>query len=139
MVRPAHASDGLAAREVALSSVDATGGTYSAEQIERWRQSLSSRDFATTIEDTASFVALENDAVIGFANVIPREAGDGEIDLLHVSPYHQRMGVGRALVTALEARAGADAMFHLWADASLLAAPCWRVLATKLWSATSNL
>ena len=86
MVRPTDASDSLTVREVVLSSIAATGDTYSAEQIEVWRQGLSSRDFAATIEQTASFVAVENDTVIGFANLIPREQSDGELDLLHVSP-----------------------------------------------------
>jgi GNAT superfamily N-acetyltransferase len=66
---------------------------------------------------------VENNAIIGFANLISREEGDGELDLLHVSPDHHRMGVGKALVTVVEERACADSMFQLWADASLLAAP----------------
>jgi GNAT superfamily N-acetyltransferase len=123
IVRSADASDCLDAREVVLSSVDATSDTYSAEQIETWRQSLSSRDFAMIIEETSSFVAVENNVIIGFANLIPRGEGGGELDLLHVSPDHHRMGVGKALVTVVEERACADSMFQLWADASLLAAP----------------
>jgi N-acetylglutamate synthase-like GNAT family acetyltransferase len=123
MVRPANASDNLAVREVVLSSVDATGDTYSAQQIEIWRQSLWSRDFAATIEETASFVAVENNAVIGFANLIPRQEGNGELHLLYVNPDNHRMGVGRTLVAAVEEEARKSSMSKLWADASLLAAP----------------
>ena len=76
-----------------------------------------------TIEETYSFVAMEDGVVIGFANLITRQAGDGELVLLYVSANQHRMGVGRALVAVVERRAQVEAMSQLWADASLVAAP----------------
>jgi GNAT superfamily N-acetyltransferase len=76
-----------------------------------------------TIEETYSFVAVEDGVVIGFANLITRQYGDGELDLLYVSANHHRMGAGRALVAVVERRAELEALSQLWADASLLAAP----------------
>jgi putative acetyltransferase len=132
IVRPANSSDCSAAREVVLSSVDATSDTYSAEQIATWRHGLSSRDFVTTIEATSSFVALEDKAIIGFANLIPRKDGDGELDLLYVSADHRRMGVGKALVKVVEERARAESVLRVWVDASLLASPLFESLGYRV-------
>jgi GNAT superfamily N-acetyltransferase len=123
MVRPATYLDCGAVREVVLSSIDATGDTYSSEQMKAWRDALSSRDFATIIESGSSFVALEDDAVIGFANLISREEKDGEIDLLYVSAKFRRMGAGTALVSLVEEHARALSILQIGVDASLLASP----------------
>ena len=106
-----------------MSSVRSAGDLYSAEQVRSWLQGLSSRDYALLIEETSSFVALEDDVVIGYANLIPRGPGDGELALLYVRPDYHRQGCGRVLVEAVEREARAGSMRRLWVDASLLAAP----------------
>ena len=121
IVRPTSASDCLAVREVVLSSVDSSREVYTDAQVDMWRQSLSSKDFATTIEETFSFVAVRDNVVIGFANLITRQEREGELDLLYVGANHCRTGVGGALVAVVEREARAEAMTHVWADASLLA------------------
>jgi GNAT superfamily N-acetyltransferase len=44
------------------------------------------------------FVAERNGAIVGFAVVLPRTDGDGELDGLFVEPDIWRQGIGRALV-----------------------------------------
>jgi GNAT superfamily N-acetyltransferase len=56
---------------------------------------------AVPIEQIAAgrvFVAEREDAIIGFASVIPRDDGNAELDALFVDPPEWKRGIGRALV-----------------------------------------
>jgi N-acetylglutamate synthase-like GNAT family acetyltransferase len=132
MVRSATDLDCAAVREVVLSSVDASCDTYSFQQIEAWRNAVSSKDFAAVIEATSSFVALEDGAVIGFANLISRDDKNGEIDLLYVNAKFRRLGAGTALVHVVEKHARENSMSQLWADASLPASPLFERLGYRM-------
>jgi N-acetylglutamate synthase-like GNAT family acetyltransferase len=50
------------------------------------------------IEDGAVFVAEADEAIVGFAAILPRADGDKELDALFVEPDLQRSGIGRRLV-----------------------------------------
>jgi ribosomal protein S18 acetylase RimI-like enzyme len=41
------------------------------------------------------YVALRNDALVGFAHYLPRSDGQGELIRLYIHPDHQRQGIGR--------------------------------------------
>jgi N-acetylglutamate synthase-like GNAT family acetyltransferase len=73
---------------------------------------------AVPIEQIASgqvFVAERDDAIVGFAAVIPRDDGGAELDALFVEPYEWGHGVGRSLVDhcAHVARTGGAAFLHV--------------------------
>jgi GNAT superfamily N-acetyltransferase len=50
------------------------------------------------IADGHVFVAEKEDAIVGFAAVLPRVDGDAELDALFVEPSDWKQGVGRLLV-----------------------------------------
>ena len=50
------------------------------------------------IEGGGVFVAEVDEAVMGFAAILPREDGDFELDALFVEPEVWQRGIGRALV-----------------------------------------
>lgn len=61
-------------------------------------------DFATV--DPAkprTIVAVEGEAILGFATTVPREAGEGELSALHVDPSAWNRGAGKALIAAARA------------------------------------
>jgi GNAT superfamily N-acetyltransferase len=67
------------------------------------------------IEGGAVFVAEADDAIVGFAAVLPRADGDQELDALFVEPDQQRGGIGRKLVEhcAHVARAQGSRALHV--------------------------
>src|SRR6476646_9914547 len=50
------------------------------------------------IEGGGVFVAEVEEAIVGFAAILPREDGDSELDALFVEPEMWQRGIGRALV-----------------------------------------
>lgn len=50
------------------------------------------------IEGGAVFVAETDEAIVGFAAILPRTDGDQELDALFVEPDLQRNGIGRKLI-----------------------------------------
>lgn len=63
-------------------------------------------------------VAESAGQLLGFAVVLPRDDGDGELDGLFVEPTYWRHGIGRALVEQAERIAMADGATNLWVTAN---------------------
>ena len=121
-LRPASAIDASRILEVIKAGISENiGGHYSLEQINSWVSGFSVIRIQQVIADTFSLVAHLEDAIVGFGNLVERESGEGEIDLLYVSPHQQRMGVGRLLIDALEQEAVRRHCPQITADVSLSA------------------
>jgi GNAT superfamily N-acetyltransferase len=76
----------------------------------RWQQPL--------VPDAFGFVAVEGDALVGFAYALPVQDPDWGtlLDNLHVDPKRKRSGIGRRLLAAVAAHLGPHAAqpLHLW-------------------------
>jgi GNAT superfamily N-acetyltransferase len=70
---------------------------------------------AQQILDGHVFVAVRDDAIVGFAAVLPREDGQSELDALFVEPDAWKQGIGRLLVEhcAGVARARGSTALHV--------------------------
>lgn len=121
-LRPATEDDASRILEVIQTGIsENVGGHYSSEQINGWASGFSIERIQEVIADTYSLVVQLEDAIVGFGNLVERESGEGEIDLLYVSPRQQRMGVGRLLIDALEQEAVRRRYLQITADVSLSA------------------
>ncbi len=103
------------------------GDVYSREIVDSWAPlSISSERIealSRCIERGAEVIfAAEDEAghVIGFGAIVP---GNSELRALYVSAEVGRKGVGRAILSRLEARARQAGLSELRLDASLNAAP----------------
>jgi GNAT superfamily N-acetyltransferase len=65
-----------------------------------------------------TIVAENVDELLGFAVVLQRDDGDGELDGLFVEPAQWRRGIGRALVAEAERLAARDGAASLWVIAN---------------------
>jgi putative acetyltransferase len=128
-VRRAVHEDAEALRDLVLRSITVTGATaYDSRQIESWSTSFTKPHLESIIASSAVFIVEVDGRVGGFANLIVTEAGRAEVDLLYVDPDVAGRGVARRAVEAAEAEARRRGIDHLWADASLLAAPLFEHL-----------
>lgn len=93
---------------------------YTAEQVQAWAGAVTVELRARTVQDTIAFVAVVDDDVVGFANLI---VGDAELDLLYVDPAFGGQGAARALVGAVEEAAVEHQIGEVHTRASLRAEP----------------
>lgn len=70
------------------------------------------------ITDGRTIVAEQAGQLLGFAVVLRRDDGNGELDGLFVEPSQWRHGIGRALVEHAERLALADGATSLWVTAN---------------------
>lgn len=104
-IRPAVESEAALLSDLAMRAKAHWG--YSEEALEKWRPELAVS--ASSIRDNPTFVAVRDDAIVGFYSLHPSRAA-WELDNLWVRPEFMHQGYGRALLThALEtaARGGA--------------------------------
>ena len=83
------------------------------------------------IADTAAFVAVVEDRLVGFATVALAPVGAlvrGEVDQLFVDPSYGGRGVARALLTAVATAAEQAGLAELVTHASWRAAPVFERL-----------
>lgn len=93
---------------------------YSEEQVRAWApDEIDIAAFGARLGRLQVFIAAAPEAIAGFAAL---EAG-GHVDLLFVSPDHQRRGAGRLVLRAAEAAARARGLARLSAHVSLTARP----------------
>jgi putative acetyltransferase len=124
-IRRLHPADVPAVAAVCRASVAGTeGDPYSAEQVAAWLRGMTDERIATSVATTQMVGALTySGELAGFANLVVRGDGDGELDLLYVHPSAAGRGVARLLVAEVERMATAAGLASVVVDASLLAAP----------------
>ena len=120
-VRRARQEDKEAIWRVHFRAVSETCAShYSQEVIRIWAGGLRPEKYEAAIRGNEFFVAEEDGAVVGFAELDP--AG-GEVTGLYVSPEVAGRGVGRTLLSTLEETARAYGCASLHLTSSLNAVP----------------
>lgn len=95
---------------------------YTTEELAVWAPSPIDYDhWLERLNRKQPIVAVDSDkaTVLGFAELDP----DGHIDCFYVHPDHQRKGVGRALMRAIDKKAGRAELHRLFAEVSITAKP----------------
>ncbi len=93
---------------------------YAPEQVRAWASDdIDPAAWASRFDGRFVVVAEEPPRPIGFAELEP----DGHIDRVYVSADHQRRGVARALLEALETEARRQGLGRLFVEASITARP----------------
>jgi len=122
VIRPYEHSDAARTLAVFISAVTETASAdYTAEQVQAWAQP-ERRDVGTwhaAMLARNSIVATIGGQLAGFSDVSP----DGYVDMMFVSPRHQRRGVARQLLAHVEARARSERTRAISADVSMTARP----------------
>jgi len=122
VIRPYEHSDAAETLAVFILAVTETASAdYTAEQVQAWAQP-ERRDVGTwhaAMLARSSIVATVGGVLAGFSDVSP----DGYVDMMFVSPRHQRRGVARQLLAHVEAQARSEGTPALTADVSITARP----------------
>jgi putative acetyltransferase len=93
---------------------------YSAEQVLAWSSDeIDPAAWSARFAGRYVAVAEAEGQVVGFAEL----EGDGHIDRFYVSAHHQRLGVGRALLAAIEEEARRLGIGRLVAEVSITGRP----------------
>lgn len=92
------------------------GKVYTKEQVEHWAPHNKDLDeWKERIKKKNPFVVIEDDTIIGFAELEP----DGHIDYFYVHHKWQFKGVGSILYSAIEEEATNQKISHLYAEVSV--------------------
>jgi putative acetyltransferase len=115
-LRPYLPDDAGTAADIFRSSImDLTGEDYSPSQQEAWAASADDEAaFGKRLEACLTLFALVDGEPVGFASL----KDNRHIEMLYVHPGAAGMGVGGALIDALEKLAGARGTAELSVDAS---------------------
>jgi putative acetyltransferase len=120
VIRSYRSTDVEATRRVFVNAIRGTAsGDYGPEQIDVWAASAESPGWGTRRESVSTWIAVDDDAVVGFADV--DEAG--HVGMMFVDPSVGRRGVGAALLEQVRAIAGERGQNRLSVDASITARP----------------
>lgn len=92
---------------------------YTPAQIEAWAGHMDRRVWANSLERQCTWVAMLDDTPAGFASLTDR----GHLDMLFVSPAHQRRGVASALLNTVEQSVRRRGITRITTEASLTARP----------------
>lgn len=93
---------------------------YTPQQIAAWASDdINPQAWAARFAQRFAIVAELDGRIAGFTELEP----DGHIDRFYVSADHQRLGVGKALLEALVAKAQRNGIVHLYAEVSITAQP----------------
>ena len=96
---------------------------YSHEQLEPWAASITPARYAPFIDATDFFVAIDDEAIAGFTQMM-----DGEVHTLYIDPGYARRGIGTMLVRELERAARERGLAKMTLSASLNAAPFYEAM-----------
>lgn len=93
---------------------------YNPQQVALWTSDeITLEGWTARFEQRFAIVAELEGRIAGFTELAP----DGHIDRFFVSAVHQRLGVGKALASALFAEADRQGLVRLYLDASITARP----------------
>lgn len=93
---------------------------YSVEQIIAWSpDDIYFRDWLRICSRNFTYVALENDKILGFGEL----ESNGHIDCFYVHDRHQRQGIGSQIYQAIEIKARQLGNIRLFTEASITAKP----------------
>jgi putative acetyltransferase len=120
-IRPYAAEDAAATLEVFRRAVRGTADRdYSPEQLAAWApEDVDLAGWAARRASATTFVAVEGDRVIGFADVV----GEGHVDMTFVDPEFGRRGVATALLETVAAAARDRGSRRMTVHASITARP----------------
>jgi putative acetyltransferase len=123
-IRPARADDAAELVQVARQSIEVTAAPfYDVRQLDVWLETFTDERMRQFADEAEAFVGVAESTITGFAGLVVRADGDGELEFLHVRPEFAGRGIARELIEAVENAARQQSLNRLWADASLLARP----------------
>jgi len=106
---------------------------YSSEIIELWATLPISRDSIERVianpDDEVRFVAECENKIVGISCLV---TANNELRACYVAPEYARLGIGRALISEVEAAAREFGLSCLQADSSLTAEPFYRSLGYRV-------
>lgn len=121
-IRPYERADAASTLAIFTAAITQTAAAdYSPEQVQAWALP-GHRDSETWNREMCerhSLVATVNGDVAGFSDVAP----DGYVDMMFVSPQHQRQGIAHRLLGEIETEARRLGATELYADVSITARP----------------
>lgn len=106
-------------------------GDYSQEQVEAWAPAISTFDperWKNSFKNKFVFVAESEEKLAGFGEL----EADGHIDRFYISHHFIGEGVGRKMYSALEEKAFALNIRHLFVEASITAKPFFEKMGFSL-------
>ncbi|AFY54778.1 sortase-like acyltransferase [Rivularia sp. PCC 7116] len=93
---------------------------YSINQVKAWApDNIYFRDWVSVCSDKFTYVADDNGKIAGFGEL----EADGHIDCFYCHKNYQRMGVGKKIYYAIEAKARELKIHCLYTEASITAKP----------------
>ncbi|HXD71415.1 MAG TPA: GNAT family N-acetyltransferase [Gaiellales bacterium] len=111
VIRPAHSDEGERLREITAAAKGFWG--YDGERVRAWAASLDLRP--ERLAGAHAFVAEADGAAVGWAELLPPDAGVCVLEHLWVEPGRMRRGAGSALFGhAAERAAGLGAAAMEW-------------------------
>ncbi len=116
-IKPAHDDQAEAIGQLVRNAIrDINAQDYPAQEIERLVGNFTTSDILRFLKDRFTVVATQNGTVVGTGAL----QGD-QIRTVFVSPDHQRQGIGRAVMRALEGMAAQGGVAELVVSSSLSA------------------
>jgi ribosomal protein S18 acetylase RimI-like enzyme len=128
LIRPATSTDAKNLAEIQRSAVlNSFPGHYDQKIIAAFLSLINTSRFAIAPDQPARLVAEWNGLVIGYGSFWPT----GKIAGIYVSAQHQRLGIGRKLLQAIEAKSREDRLPILSLEATLPAVEFYVFLGFK--------
>jgi putative acetyltransferase len=123
-IRRARADDAAELVQIARQSIEVTAAPfYDVRQLDVWLETFTDDRMRQFADQAEAYVEVAESTITGFAGLVLRADGDGELEFLHVRPEFAGRGVARELIEAVEVASRQQSLNRLWADASLLARP----------------
>jgi putative acetyltransferase len=91
---------------------------YSAAQVRAWSpDDIYFRDWLTVCSSRFTYVATEDDKILGFGEL----ESDGHIDCFYIHHHYQRQGIASQIYQAIEIKARELGLTNLFTEASITA------------------
>lgn len=123
-IRPAQVADIASAWQVRTAAVRlGCASHYTAQEIAVWSASPPSARYPGLFSDGCAVVAQHAGGMLGYAVI---DVAAAEVDAIFVSPAHGGRGIGKQLLSALEAIAATHGLARLQLNAALNAVPFYQ-------------